>query len=115
MPLTTDVVYVYVCINKAQTKINAGSNLLVDQAETFLSKGLKDQAINAYKRAADLYEEQGNVFQSQTIQEKIYDTENPPETTPPILFSDLHLSLLLLALAGAFGILIVYYLIKRKT
>jgi beta propeller repeat protein len=102
-------------IDKAQTEINADPDLLVNQAETFLSKGLKDQAINAYKRAADLYEEQGNVSQYQTIKEKIYELENPLETTPPTLFSDLRFILLLFALAGVFGTLIAYYFIKRRT
>ena len=102
-------------INKAQTEINADPDLLINQAETFLSKGLKEQAINAYKRAADLYEEQGNVSQSQRIKEKIYELENPPETTPPTLFSDLRFILLLLALAGILGIFIIYSLIKKRT
>ena len=102
-------------IDKTQTEINADPDLLVNQAEAFLSKGLKDQAINAYKRAADLYEEQGNVSQSQKIKEKIYELENPPETISPTLFSDLRFILPLLALAGILGIFIVYYLIKRRT
>jgi hypothetical protein len=76
---------------------------------------LKDQAINAYKRAADLYEEQGNVSQYQKIKEKIYELENPPETIPPTLFSDLRFILLLLALTGILGTLIVYYFIKKRT
>ena len=102
-------------IDKTQTEINADPDLLVDQAETFSSKGLKDQAINAYKRAADLYEEQGNISQSQRIKEKIYELENPPETIPPTLLSDLRFILPLLALAGVFGTLIVYYFTKRRT
>ena len=102
-------------IDKTQTEINADPDLLVDQAEAFLSKGLKDQAINAYKKAADLYEEQGNVSQSQKIKEKIYDLENPPEITPPTLFSDLRFILPLLALAGILGTLIIYSLIKKRT
>jgi beta propeller repeat protein len=103
-------------IDKTQTKINADPDLLVDQAETFLSKDMKDHAINAYKRAADLYEEQGDLSQSQEIKEKIYNLENPPETvSPPTLFSDLRFILPLLALAGILGTLIIYYRIKRRT
>ena len=46
---------------------------------------MKEEAIDSYKRAADLYEEMGDLSRSQEIRERIRDLSEavPPESPPP--------------------------------
>jgi outer membrane protein assembly factor BamB len=87
------------------------------QGDVFLLEGLVDEAINSYKKAAELYEKKGNETQSRKIQEQIVELENlqettPPETTPPSPKSTpTHIVLGLFILMGIF---IVYYVLKKR-
>ncbi|MBU7026305.1 MAG: PQQ-binding-like beta-propeller repeat protein [Theionarchaea archaeon] len=105
-------------------------DLFVEQGNAFLSKGLRNQAISSYKKAAELYEREGNTSQSQEIRERIQELENQPEspppesttpstpesimpTTPPELSTPISLSAVILIVV-LIGIPFAYYLIKHK-
>jgi outer membrane protein assembly factor BamB len=63
-------------------------DIFVKQGDVFLSKKMKEEAINSYRKAQELYKKKGNETQSQKMEDKILELENlqettPPETTPP--------------------------------
>lgn len=101
--------------------------LFVRQGDAFLAKSLKDQAVNSYEKAAELYEKKGDLNKSQEIQEKIYELENQQETVPPTTppettraptspppESSIPIPISALVFAGMIGILIAYYFIKQR-
>jgi len=97
-------------------------DLFVKQGDAFLSEGMKDQAIDSYKKAAQLYEKEGNLNKSQEMQQKVYELENQQESTsepstppesPPVTFNFSIVGIVVLAVT-LFGIFIVYYFVKRK-
>ena len=53
------------------------------QGDAFLSKDLKEKAINSYKKAQELYERKGNETQSQEVERRIHEIENLQETSAP--------------------------------
>lgn len=119
-------------------------DLFLEQGNAFLSEGLNDQAINSYKKAAQLYEKEGDLNKSQEMQEKVYELENqqkstpepstPPESSSPSIPPDttsaatpqstlpespppesIVSTLQMVALAvTVIGIFTAYYLIRRK-
>lgn len=113
-------------------------DLFIKQGDKFLSESLKDQAINSYEKAAELYEKKGNMSRSQEVREHIRELESqpesiPPETTPPTTpestasppettlpptppeFSMLiSVSVVVILIGAMIGISIVYYLTRHK-
>jgi hypothetical protein len=90
-------------------------HLFVRQGDAFLSEGLKDEAISSYEKAAQLYEERGDLTESREIQERILELENsdktklpelttsPTATPEPILQSIPIFILIAIVCAGALG------------
>jgi outer membrane protein assembly factor BamB len=97
-------------------------DLFLEQGDAFLSNGLKDQAIDSYEKAAQLYEKEGDLDKSQELQEKISELEDqreptiepsvPPES-PPVISNFFIVGIAVLAIT-LFGIFIVYYFVKHK-
>ena len=59
-------------------------DLFMEQGDAFLSKGLRNQAISSYKKAAELYEKKGDTSRSQDVQERIHELEDEPESSLPM-------------------------------
>ena len=94
-------------------------DLFVKQGDAFLSKDMKDGAVNSYKNAAELYKRKGDMSRSQEIRELIRELEEPSETTlaplsplPPESSPPIHISALVFA--GMIGIFVAYYFIKQR-
>ena len=103
-------------------------DVFVKQGDAFLSKSLKDQAVNSYEKAAELYERKGDLNKFQEIQEKIHELENQQETVPPTVLPEttlappsplppesstpIHISALVFA--SMIGIFIAYYFVKQR-
>jgi hypothetical protein len=58
-------------------------DVFVKQGDTFLSMNMKEEAINSYRKAQELYKKKGNETQSQKMEDKILELENLQETAPP--------------------------------
>jgi len=102
--------------------LTSDPDLYLKQGDAFLSEGLKDQAINSYKKAAQLFEKEGNLNKSQEIREKVYELENQQELTPepstppesPPVTSNYSIVGIVILVAALFGIFVVHYFVKRK-
>jgi outer membrane protein assembly factor BamB len=109
-------------------------DIFVKQGDSFLSKNMKEEAINSYRKAQELSEKEGNETQFRKIQEQIAELENlqettPPETTPPESQNppgsssppsstpsspkSPPLPIFVLGFLVLIGVFILYYLIKR--
>lgn len=99
-------------IEEVWTVINADPDLLLKQGDAYLSKNMKDQAIDAYRKAADLYEETGDLSRSQEIRERILELEKLSETPPPPALPQWFAVLIVTAvLVGGF---IALYLVQKR-
>ena len=58
-------------------------DVFVKQGDTFLSMNMKEEAINSYRKAQELYKKKGNETQSQKMEDQILELENLQETAPP--------------------------------
>jgi outer membrane protein assembly factor BamB len=62
-------------------------DVFVRQGDAFLSKGITDEAITSFTKAAELFEKEGNAFESQKIRERIHELDSSseflPESSPP--------------------------------
>lgn len=59
-------------------------DVLVRQGDTFFLEGLTEKAINSYKKAARLYGNRGDLSRSYEVLNRIYELENPSETTETV-------------------------------
>lgn len=69
------------------TALASDPDIFVRQGDAFFSEGYTEKAINSYKKAAELYEQKGDLTRSEEIEKQIDKLEppskSPPETTPP--------------------------------
>lgn len=114
------------------TAFASDPDLFVKQGDAFLSKGHTEEAINSYEKAAELHKKKGNLAQSQKIQERIHELENPldsePSTTSPTEPSTtpsesthpespkslIPFSIALGLIGTSIGISIAYYIIRQR-
>jgi hypothetical protein len=110
-------------------------DLFVKQGDAFLSKSHTEETINSYEKAAELHKKKGNLTQSQDIQERIRELENPldseppttppttPPTEPPTTPSEstppespklIPFSIALSLIGISIGILVAYYIIRQR-
>ncbi len=111
-------------------------DIFVKQGDAFLSKNMKEEAINSYRKAQELYKKKGKETQSQKIEDKILELENLQETTPPETTSpetekppetppetppestpppeSTSTPILVLSFLVLLGVFIAYYFIRRK-
>ncbi|MGD2251140.1 MAG: PQQ-binding-like beta-propeller repeat protein [Candidatus Methanofastidiosia archaeon] len=121
-PAVVNGILVFGTVSGAVIAVASDPELFMKQGDLFLSDGYTDKAINSYKKAADIYEQKGNLSQYEEIQQKIEELESPPEssppeTTPPETTSQpsTPFSFFVLIFTGTLsGIFIVYFLVKRK-
>ena len=91
-------------------------DLFVMRGDALLSQDVMDSAIDAYKKAAELYEKRGDLSRSQEMLEKIQELETQPESSSPVILPEPPTQIDLLAIISVvvlIGILSVYYLVKR--
>ena len=110
------------------TAVASDPELYMLQGDAYLSKGNTEKAINSYEKAAELYEKKGDTSRSQEILNRIQDLENQPgsstpsspeptalpESPPPRQSSWILISAGVISAGILAGILIAYYLFKRK-
>ena len=86
-PAVTEGIFVFGTTGGEVLALASDPDLFMRQGNAFLLKDHTEKAINSYKKAAELYEQKGDLPRSEEIQKRIDELEppsaSPQETTPP--------------------------------
>ena len=117
-PATAEGILVIGNTNGELIALASDPELYKKQGDTFWSENLKDEALNSYEKAAELYEKNGNSTQSREIRELISEIENFSETKSPTIPAEpsipIPISTVLVFTVVLAGIFITYCTKKRK-
>jgi outer membrane protein assembly factor BamB len=82
-PATQDGIFILGTMTGEILAYASDPDLFVKQGDAYLSNDLIDQAINSFEKASELHKREGNLEQSQEIEKRIHELQNPQVTTPP--------------------------------